>query len=138
MTRINIVSPSQLIDSHLMAEYRELPRIFTAVKKLQEKNNYPCDIEISVKYVLGAGHCKFFYNKLEWLCNRYNCIFEELLKRGFNLNAELYHSISNDAKKIDSIWFNDYSPSQEDIYLNMARICKRSNLNNVLKEISKE
>ena len=27
MTRINLVHPSQLSDQHLMAEYRELPRI---------------------------------------------------------------------------------------------------------------
>ena len=138
MTRINIVSPYQLTNSHLMAEYRELPRIFTAVKKLQEKNKSPCEIDINDKYILGAGHCKFFYNKLEWLCNRYSCIFDELMKRGFNLDTELYHSIMNDAKKIDTIWFNNYNPSPEDIYLNMARICKRSNLNNVLKEISTE
>lgn len=38
MTRINLLPPAQLADQHLIAEYRELPRIFTLVKsKLQSQ-----------------------------------------------------------------------------------------------------
>ena len=32
MTRINLTLVSELADQHLMAEYRELPRIFGAVR----------------------------------------------------------------------------------------------------------
>ncbi|MGP2427932.1 pyrimidine dimer DNA glycosylase/endonuclease V, partial [Escherichia coli] len=33
MTRINLTLVSELADQHLMAEYRELPRVFGAVRK---------------------------------------------------------------------------------------------------------
>lgn len=56
MTRINLVDPVILSDKHLMAEYRELPRIFTAVTKLVDKNIRPHDVDIPEKYVLGKGH----------------------------------------------------------------------------------
>ena len=40
MTRINLLPPSQLADQHLIAEWRELPRIFGLVKKkLAEEAN---------------------------------------------------------------------------------------------------
>lgn len=32
MTRINLLPASELTDQHLIAEYRELPRIFTIVR----------------------------------------------------------------------------------------------------------
>gem|GEM_PF-2001583 len=38
MTRINLVSPSVLADQHLIAEWRELPRIFGSVKKKLAEN----------------------------------------------------------------------------------------------------
>ena len=70
MTRINsAINPSNLIDQHLIAELRELPRIFTAVKKRLE-NNIPFD-DIPNKFTLGAGHCKFFYNKTAFLYERH-------------------------------------------------------------------
>lgn len=34
MTRINVVPVTELTDKHLLAEYRELPRIFGASKKM--------------------------------------------------------------------------------------------------------
>ena len=32
MTRINVVPPRLLLDEHLLAEYRELPRVFALAK----------------------------------------------------------------------------------------------------------
>ena len=136
MTRINLVEPHQLTDKHLMAEYRELPRIFTAVLKLQEQGKTPADVDIPDHYVLGQGHMKFFYNKLSWLHSRYINLYEELLKRGFDLNLMLFKSILNSTMPLDIKWFNDYQPSPEDIYLNMIRLCKRSNLPAVLEELN--
>ena len=66
MTRINTVPVECLSDKHLLAEYRELPRIFTAVAKIYDSGNQlPTDIPPN--YKLGAGHVKFFYDKLLWL-----------------------------------------------------------------------
>lgn len=135
MTRINLVSPSQLTDKHLMAEYRELPRIFTAVLKLQEQGKTPQDVEITSKYVLGKGHVKFFYNKISWLQRRFDNLFSELIKRSFNLDSELYSSIIFKAFTIEDNWRTEYNPTPDEIYLNMARLCKRSNINEVLDEL---
>ncbi len=136
MTRINLVEVTQLTNKHLMAEYRELPRIFTAVKKLQYQGKTCKDVDIPNKYVLGTGHVKFFYNKIKWLKDRYSAIYQELINRRFDLNSVLYCKVLSDTKDIDKTWINDYKPSPEDIYLNMIRICKRSNIDEVLKELN--
>lgn len=63
MTRINSsINPT---DQHLIAELRELPRIFTSVNKRLTLNKTFDDIP--KEFVLGLGHCKFFYNKLDFL-----------------------------------------------------------------------
>lgn len=136
MTRINLVGPSVLTDKHLMAEYRELPRIFTAVVKLQEQGKSPLDIEIPPKYVLGKGHCKFFYDKLAWLKARYFTLYCELKRRKFNLDYELFCKIQSGTKDIHADWCELYTPSPEEIYLNMSRLCKRSNIPEVIDELS--
>ena len=66
MTRINsAISPKNLTDQHLIAELRELPRIFTAVnKRIENDQNFN---DIPEKFTLGTGHVRFFYNKLSFL-----------------------------------------------------------------------
>lgn len=135
MTRINLVEPYQLTDKHLMAEYRELPRIFTAVLKLQGQGKTPADVDIPHRYVLGKGHVKFFYDKIVWLETRYFRLYRELLNRGFKVKSSIYKSVLESSSHIDSIWADDYKPKPEDIYLNMIRICKRSNLATVSEEL---
>ena len=134
MTRINLVEPHQLTDKHLMAEYRELPRIFTAVLKLQEQGKTPADVDIPDHYVLGQGHMKFFYNKIGWLKTRYKLLYCELLDRGFNLDRDLMVSVLNKTEEIVSWYGEYYQPKPEDIYLNMIRLCKRSKLPPVMRE----
>lgn len=136
MTRINLVDPSQLTNKHLLAEYRELPRIFTAVIKLQKQGKHPSDIDIPNSYVLGKGHVKFFYNKIGWLRLRYERIIKELIhSRNYDLDESLWKSILTNSYSIDKAWNSPYTPTPEEIYLNMARICKRSNLDEVIKEL---
>lgn len=139
MTRINLVEPHQLTDKHLMAEYRELPRIFTAVLKLQEQGKTPADVDIPDHYVLGQGHIKFFYNKIGWLLYRYYKLHDELVYRGFSLDEDLYHSICGKSTLIKQSWrvYDErWKPYPEEIYLNMVRICKRSKLPSVLEEFN--
>jgi hypothetical protein len=138
MTRINLVEPHQLTDKHLMAEYRELPRIFTAVIKLQEQGKTPADVDIPDHYVLGKGHVKFFYDKIKWLNRRYEKLYEELINRQYKLDSELYDSVSyqvNDKLWGNRFWGLHYKPTPEDIYLNMVRLCKRSNITSVAEEL---
>lgn len=150
MTRINLVEPHQLTDKHLMAEYRELPRIFTAVKKLVNEpkprvgdgwRKFITSGEIPDRYVLGKGHMKFFYNKLPYLRERYREIAYVLrTKRNFNLDKEATISVLSEADKLIyetklDMDFN-WQPTPEDIYLNMVRLCKRSNILSVLEELN--
>jgi len=136
MTRINLVEPHQLTDKHLMAEYRELPRIFTAVLKLQEQGKTPADVDIPDQYVLGQGHMKFFYDKTFWLEKRYEQLYSELRQRGFNLDINLYLSVLAHSGNIAPCWYGTYQPKPEDIYLNMVRLCKRSKIPSVLEEFN--
>lgn len=139
MTRINLVDPSVLIGKHLLAEYRELPRIFTAVRKLVElvPEVRPHNIQgIPPQYVLGKGHMKFFYDKLLWLYERYQALYEELISRGYNLDDTLYMDICKGYHELPPCFKNDYCPAPEEVYLNMARIARRSGLATVMFEIS--
>lgn len=127
MTRINTVPVECLSDKHLLAEYRELPRIFTAVAKIYDSGNQlPTDIPPN--YKLGSGHVKFFYDKVLWLIARYELLFGELVGREFNMDIDMYHSIKWSASKLLSGagQRNDWNPTPEDMYLNMARLAKRA------------
>lgn len=152
MTRINLVPPSILTNKHLMAEYRELPRIFTAVRKLMDKceprrgdawTKLMVSKEITNEYVLGKGHVKFFYNKIPYLLERYKNICSELrFVRKFNIDRSMIEDILHNGEecvimaRVDML--HDWEPSPEEIYLNMARLCKRSNLELILIELSNE
>lgn len=39
------------------------------------------------KFKLGPGHVKFFYNKLAYLLERYDEIYDECMKRGFKVTC---------------------------------------------------
>lgn len=140
MTRINLVSPELLSDKHLMAEYRELPRIFTSVRKLYDSGKTHKDVVIPNRYVMGKGHCKFFYDKLDWLQERYQQIVAELRKRDFDLNDKMIDNINNSVFNLRVNITNKYNevkytPTAEEVYLNMARIVKRSGFDRVIEEL---
>lgn len=105
MTRINTIDPVLLVDQHLMAEYREITRI-SALSKV-------CDIPS--QYVLGTGHCKFFYDKGIFLFNRRLSIYRELLKRKFNVNWYEY--------TLHACGLNlDWNPTSQDHIINLQRL----------------
>lgn len=138
MTRINVVPVECLTDKHLLAEYKEITRPFNKVIKRIEKGTMS-KVTIPNNYCLGKGHETFFFNKLRWLHDRYLDIYKELkYSRGFNINDTVFTNIYNDLenKLSDTGYWNNYEPTPEDMYLNMARLAKRSNLNNVLEELN--
>lgn len=112
MTRINCVPVVELSNLHLLAEYRELPRI----SRLAKKND-----NIPTNYCLGTGHVKFFYDKGFWLKKRFEeQIVPEMIKRGFKPQYKEYR-VHPDGLN------NDWSVTQEAIELNRARIKERNN-----------
>lgn len=75
MTRINTYPPQFLSNSHLIAEYRELPRIPNRVGSGKPYPNIP------ESYRMGKGHESFFGNKIEWLHVRHAKILAEMQRR---------------------------------------------------------
>lgn len=127
MTRINCVPVETLSNAHLLAEYKEITRPFNKVAK-RIANDTMNNVKIPEHYVLGTGHETFFFDKLRYLCTRYDDLCEELLHRDYNLNLTQFEEIRAWIEETftDSPYYNDWSPRPEDMYLNMARLVKRS------------
>lgn len=84
MTRINSnIDPVDLIDQHLLAEYREIVRIPSAVKRMGITIH---NRTIPRKFTLGKGHVTFFYNKLAFLHHRFKLLKDELQRRQYATN----------------------------------------------------
>lgn len=112
MTRINLVPPAELCDQHLLAEHRELTRIPNVVAKGRfSLIDQPAD------YKLGTGHVKFFFDKMQFLKNRYEMLHDECLKRGFNVrNIWPESGLEN-----PELW-KDYEPTEAAMLENRERI----------------
>lgn len=124
MTRINsAIYPKSLTDQHLLAELRELPRIFTAVNKRIEKGKGFKDIP--EKFTLGVGHVKFFYNKLYFLNFRFQDLMIEYKNR-YDKSWK-YNKLAIDCytKASESFLFEDHQPAQEEKDLLIDRISTR-------------
>ena len=119
MIRINsAINPKNLTDQHLLAEIRELPRIFTAVnKRISQDKSFN---DIPEKFTLGTGHVKFFYDKCGFLASRHVALRSEYLDR----YGKQYDFDPNKSVVLESL-FNDYTPTQEEKELLIERISTR-------------
>ena len=116
MTRINVaIDPAELTDKHLLAEHREIKRSPNMVKSGRAKIK-----DLPNKFTLGKGHVKFFYDKLGYLKVRYERIYEECKRRGFNI--EYY---GNAWENIPEELMNNYIPTKEDETIIRERINER-------------
>ena len=120
MTRINIVPVEELTDQHLMAEYREIFMIGSALQiSLKSKNWDPK--RIPKKFTLGTGHVMFFYDKGKYLYHRYEQIQTELTKRNFKLNKNRLFKVT----QFPTQYYNDWEPTKEDQAIVWQRIEER-------------
>lgn len=112
MTRINSnVDPKQLMDQHLMAEYRELPMVLASLRRsLKTQSEREVLKKIPPKFTLNKGHVLFFYNKITFLRNRYDRLVNELHNRGYNLDQGRVLDLNG----IPSTFFNDWSATPAD------------------------
>lgn len=116
MTRINCIPPNELTNKHLVAEYRELPRVFALARKPKANESFPTE------YTLGRGHVKFFYNKLGYLSSRFLSLVEEMKLRGYKPN---YTSLPKKAFEVPAYLWNDWTPTAEALEVNRQRIKER-------------
>ncbi|WP_323012649.1 pyrimidine dimer DNA glycosylase/endonuclease V [Castellaniella sp.] len=120
MTRINCVPVEELSGPHLIAEYRELPRVFALAEKAAHRGN----ISQPPTYTLGKGHLLFFYTRLGYLAQRHAELIAEMRKRGYKPTfSGVRREDFPDAP--DAFWC-DWTPTGEAMALNRARIKERS------------
>lgn len=123
MTRINVVPPQELSVKHLVAEYREITRLPGNLETSLNRKGKKFELkEIPSKYTLGKGHVKFFYDKMLFLEKRFKALVDEMLNRGYNPT----HRDSTIFIPSDKSFYNDYTPTEEALEINRARIKERS------------
>lgn len=122
MTRINLVPPEELHKKHLVAEYHELPRIFSYVKMQLAKGVDPATIKAPAEYTLGTGHMKFFYTRLGFLLERQAALIMEMMRRGMKVK---YDNLTGLAESIPEHLMGNYEPTEAAIAINRERIAER-------------
>ena len=110
--------PKDLTDKHLLAEAREIKRIPNCVAKGRYSlKNQPGE------FTLGVGHVKFFYSRLLYLKKRYEELYAECLRRGFNVTyyGSAWNNVPDELMK-------DYTPTSKDREIIKRRISERLQL----------
>lgn len=116
MTRINCVPPTELSRQHLVAEYRELPRVFALARKAKPGH---CPDQ----YTLGTGHARFFYSRLGWLLERQRALIAEMQQRGYR---PTHTDPSALVDGMPACLMGDWTPTAEALAINRARIAERN------------
>lgn len=119
MTRINCIPVEELSTPHLVAEYRELPRVFALAQRAWERGR--CSQPDA--YTLGKGHVVFFYTRLGYLAKRHAQLIDEMKRRGYK---PAYSPITRESyPAIPAVLWGDWEPTPEAMQSNRARIAER-------------
>ncbi len=116
MTRINLVEPSTLHQKHLVAEYREIVRVFALARNAQDSMH---KLKQPSEYTLGTGHVLFFYDKLKFISDRYDSLCNEMVNRGYTCNRVVKEQLHQGINK-NMFW--DYKPTEKAVRINIERI----------------
>ena len=122
MTRINIIPTNELADQHLVAEYRELFMVGSALQRTLKSKN--CDKTLSSipeKFTLNTGHVKFFYNKGKYLHKRYLELIHEMKRRGMNPDPERVFKRDQWPDEL----YQDWQPDDQELAIVRQRIQER-------------
>ena len=114
MTRINLTPVVELSDQHLIAEYRELPRMGSFEEKTIKLQG-----DIPVTFTLNKGHMTFFLDKARFLEKRHKEIVEECLRREINIkNTQPFRMKGRFKQK-------EWVPNDHEIQISRKRIEER-------------
>lgn len=119
MTRINLVDPEVLSNKHLVAEYHELPRIFGLCRKRVNAGTMH-KVKIPTRYTMGTGHVVFFYDKLQFLVNRYNLLQKEMFRRGYKARYDST-GLTDGLEQ----YCNNWRPHINDVQVSFNRLCEK-------------
>lgn len=116
MTRINLVDPVELMDQHLIAEYREIRLLCAGLRRtLKSKQGFVLS-KVPLRFTLNRGHMYFFYNKGRYIHHRYEELRKEMKRRGFTPQ----HDFPLETWPVEL--YNDWSPSEQDKHIVRERI----------------
>jgi len=119
MTRINLVQPEELSNQHLVAEYREIFMVGSALQRsLKSPNWNKTKQTLPEEYTLNAGHVKFFYNKGKYLHKRYLELAKEMRRRGMKPDKERKFK----REQWPDDLYNDWQPKDKDLIIIRERI----------------
>lgn len=115
--RINVIDPMYLADQHLVAEYRELKMLpKSLVRSLNSKHGLDLN-KVPKEYTLNKGHGYFFYDKIQFIIDRFELLLIEMKRRGFQTNFSKL-PLSN----IPEHLFGNYIPTDDAKLINLERI----------------
>lgn len=116
MTRINVSIPvKNLTDEHLLAEHREIKRLPSMYKKKDVSK-----MVVISEFKLGTGHVLFFLDKGYYTKKRYIDIYNECLRRGFNITNYSCNWLVYSEEHL-----RDWTPQEQDKALLIERISER-------------
>ena len=122
MTRINLLNPQDLMDQHLIAEYREILMVGGSLRRtLVSKVGYQ-ETKVPKRFTLNKGHVYFFYNKGKYLHKRYKALIQEMKSRGFKPDSK---RVFDKTIFVDNNLYNDWMPMIEDYKIIRQRIDER-------------
>lgn len=120
MTRINCIPVEELTREHLIAEYREIPRVVPLAHKAWLRGENP--EAMPGYYVLGNGHVRFFYARLGYIRQRFFKLVNEMERRGYTCN---FNDVPQEYFEMPTAWRKDWTPTHMAMDLNRKRIEKR-------------
>lgn len=121
MTRINIIPPQYLTDQHLIAEIKEINQL--SGQFLKSINSRLGIKQIPQEFKLGTGHVTFFYNKGEYLLQRFSICKEEAEKRDFCINSTFNNTWANHQE-----YFLNWQPNNQDFKIIIERLIIKLNM----------
>lgn len=101
----------------LIAEHREIKRIPNCIKS----GRYSL-VGIPSKFTLGAGHVKFFYDKLAYLRRRYELIYLTCISAPRKFNVQYYGDAFDG---LPPSLMGNYTPTDSDRDLLLKRLSEK-------------
>jgi deoxyribonuclease (pyrimidine dimer) len=106
MTRINSgVDPKELHRLHLIAEYREITMVPASLRRslLTRKQDDVLN-KVPKEFTLNKGHVSFFYDKLDYLIDRFHRLVHEMQQRGYTTTIDRAKSFTGFPKEFYGQW----------------------------------
>lgn len=118
MTRVNLVPVNTLSDQHLMAEWREIPRIASSVQNRLQRGPFTQQLD---EFVLGEGHMIFFYDKMAFLSTRYKKLAEELKRRKYQITEYQHDPFLDTPEEYHGKW----RPKPSEVNISKQRLVEK-------------